>query len=98
MGRGNLRRISGDDMGSLEFMNQDGEWEKFPPQEQIDAMKELLHKINDTPPLHPEITTVCHLCNEPFPMEDIVVTGGNPVAGYTWSCPKCHAITSTGKA
>jgi len=37
-------------MGSLEFMNQDGEWEKFPPQEQIDAMKELLHKINDTPP------------------------------------------------
>jgi hypothetical protein len=79
-------------------MNQDGEWENFPKQEEIDAMKELLNQITDTPPLHPELTTVCHLCNEPFPMEEIVVTGGNPVAGYTWSCPKCHAITSTGKA
>jgi hypothetical protein len=85
-------------MGTLEFMNQDGEWEKFPPQEHIDEMKKLMHEITDTPPLSPEITTVCHLCNEPFPMEDIVVTGGNPVSGYTWSCPKCHAITSTGKA
>ena len=85
-------------MSGLEFMNQDGEWEKFPPQEQIDGMKELLHQISDTPLLHPEIQTVCHLCNEPFPMEQIVVTGGNPVAGYTWCCPKCHAITSTGKA
>lgn len=85
-------------MGSLQFMNQDGEWENFPKQEEIDAMKELLNQITDTPPLHPELRTVCHLCNEPFPMESIVVTGGNPVAGYTWSCPKCHAITSTGKA
>jgi hypothetical protein len=83
-------------MGSLEFMNQDGEWEKFPTDEEMAILK--MGAGLAAPPIHPEITTVCHLCNEPFPMEDIVVTGGNPVAGYTWSCPKCHAITSTGKA
>ena len=95
MGRGSLRKRSGD-MGSLEFMNQDGEWEKFPTDEEMMILK--MGAGLATPPVHPEITTVCHLCNEPFPMEQIVVTGGNPVAGYTWSCPKCHAVTSTGKA
>ena len=84
-------------MGTLEFMNQDGEWEKFPSDEELQMLNELL-AVSSTPAIHPEITTVCHLCNEPFPMEDIVVTGGSPVSGYTWSCPKCHAITSTGKA
>jgi hypothetical protein len=97
MAHGNLRRISGDDMGTLEFMNQDGEWEKFPSDEDLAVLAELM-TVPPHPPVHPEITTVCHLCNEPFPMEDIVVTGGSPVSGYTWSCPKCHAITSTGKA
>ena len=86
-------------MGTLEFMNQDGNWEKFPSDEDMAIMRELMNVPQiPQPPIHPEITTVCHLCNEPFPMEDIVVTGGNPVAGYTWSCPKCHAVTSTGKA
>lgn len=84
-------------MGTIEFVNQDGEWEKFPTDEELYALKELF-AVEHEPPLHPEITTVCHLCNEPFPMEEIMVTGGNPVAGFTWSCPKCHAITSTGKA
>jgi len=84
-------------MGSLEFMNQDGEWEKFPTDEEMQVLAELM-AAPPHPPVRPDITTVCHLCNEPFPMEDIVIRGGNPVAGYTWSCPKCHAITSTGKA
>ena len=86
-------------MGSLEFMNQDGEWEKFPSDEEMQILREFIQNQDDvTPPMYPQVTTVCHLCNEPFPMEQIVITGGNPVAGYTWSCPKCHAITSTGKA
>jgi Zn-finger protein len=85
-------------MGSLEFMNQDGEWEKFPSDEEMAILNELMNVTETHPPVHPEVTTVCHLCNEPFPMEEIVVTGGNITAGYTWSCPKCHAITSTGKA
>ena len=85
-------------MGHMEFMNQDGEWEKFPSDEEMKILNEARMVTKNALVMHPEITTVCHLCNEPFPMEEIVVTGGNPVAGYTWSCPKCHAITSTGKA
>jgi hypothetical protein len=84
-------------MGSLEFKNQDGDWEKFPSDEDLELIA-IMRRVNPNLPINPEITTVCHLCNEPFPMEDIVLTGGNPISGYTWSCPKCHAITSTGKA
>ena len=84
-------------MGSLEFMNQDGEWEKFPDDEQSQLIREMM-TIQEDDVIRPDITTVCHLCNEPFPMEQIMVRGGNAIAGYTWSCPKCHAITSTGKA
>jgi hypothetical protein len=98
MALGNLRRISGDDMGHIEFKNQDGEWEKFPTDEEMQILREMMNIDNTQPPMHPEITTVCHLCNEPFPVEEIVVRGGTPTQGYTWSCPRCHAITSTGKA
>lgn len=82
-------------MGHIEFKNQDGEWEKFPTDEELYVLKELTEA---TEPAHPEITTICHLCNEPFPMESIVVTGGSMATGYTWSCPKCHAVSSIGKA
>lgn len=85
-------------MGFVEFKNQDGEWEKFPTDEELYALRELMSVQPPSPAIHPEITTVCHLCNEPFPMENIVVTDGSLTSGYTWSCPKCHAITSTGKA
>ena len=94
---GNRRKRSGD-MGHMEFMNQDGEWEKFPSDEEMKILNEARMLTEQSLPMHPQITTVCHLCNEPFPIEQIKITGGNPVAGYTWSCPKCHAITSTGKA
>jgi hypothetical protein len=97
MDHGVHKRGSGD-MGQLEFMNQDGEWEKFPTDEEMAILKQVVWINETTPAIHPEITTVCHLCNEPFPMEQIVVTAGNPITGYTWCCPKCHAITSTGKA
>ena len=84
-------------MGSLQFMNQDGEWENFPTDEEIRILADARNG-RLTPALHPEITTVCHLCNEPFPVEEVMITGGSLVSGLTWSCPKCHAITSTGKA
>jgi hypothetical protein len=83
-------------MGTLEFMNQDGEWEKFPSDEEMAILKELQDVAN--PPIHPEVMTICHLCNEPFPMEQVMITGGSILTGYTWSCPKCHAVTSLGKA
>jgi hypothetical protein len=84
-------------MGQLEFMNQDGEWEKFPSDEELEILNDAKDGVL-IPAVHPEITTVCHLCNEPFPMEHLMITGGTYKHGFTWSCPKCHAITSTGKA
>ena len=78
-------------------MNQDGEWEKFPSDEEMQELKELMDMPTENP-IYPDITTVCYLCNEPFPIEAIKITGGDMLNGYTWSCPKCHAITSTGKA
>jgi len=96
MAHGANKRISGNDMGYIEFMNQDGEWEKFPSDEEMAILQQIPDIL--VPPAYPDITTVCHLCNEPFPMEEIVVTGGSTFKGYTWSCPKCHAVTSTGKA
>jgi hypothetical protein len=75
-------------------MNQDGEWEKFPTDEEMAILKELMNVTETHPPINPEVTTVCHLCNEPFPMEQIKITGGNMLKGYTWSCPKCHAVTA----
>lgn len=87
-------------MGSLEFMNQDGEWEKFPTDEEMAVISELKKVMmsSSIPMESSEVSTVCYLCNEPFPIDRIRITGGNPIIGYTWSCPKCHAITSTGKA
>lgn len=85
-------------MGTIEFKNQDGEWEKFPTDEELYQLKEGIGAVNPNPPIQPEITTICHLCNEPFPMENIVITGGSLKTGFTWSCPKCHAVSSIGKA
>ena len=84
-------------MGSLEFMNQDGEWEKFPSDEDLKLL-ESMKAANPEQPMNPEITTRCHLCNEPFPIENIVITGGTLRTGFTWSCPKCHAVSGIGKA
>ena len=54
-------------MGALEFMNQDGEWEKFPSDEDM-KMLESMKSANPEQPMSPEIVTLCHLCNEPFPI------------------------------
>ena len=85
-------------MGTLEFMNQDGEWEKFPSDEDMAYFSEGIIMVKPEPPIYPEIRTICHLCNEPFPMEQVVVTGGSLKTGFTWSCPKCHAVSGIGKA
>lgn len=75
-------------MGKLEFMNQDGEWEQFPSEEDLQYLK----RINET--VKPSgITTHCILCNAEFDISEIVITGGSINHGFTWSCPSCHAVT-----
>ena len=75
-------------MSSLQFMNQDGEWESYPDVDVLEQYK----MIRDTVKVS-GITTRCCLCNREFDVSEIVITGGSLQAGFTWSCPDCHAVT-----
>lgn len=87
MAHGGRKRINGDDMTGLEFMNQDGEWERFPTDEELIAKKEMAETLDAL-----KVRIVCHLCNEPAPTDKIhfFQTG----AALTWSCEKCHAVST----
>lgn len=87
-------------MGTLEFMNQDGEWEKFPSDEEMAIISELKESMmsKSLPMKSSEVKTICYLCNELFCIDEIRITGGSLKTGYTWSCPKCHAVSGIGKA
>lgn len=85
---GARKKTSGDLMGSLQFMNQDGEWESFPDVDVIEHYKKIRESVQAS-----GITTRCCLCNREFDVSEIVITGGSLTAGFTWSCPECHAVT-----
>jgi len=84
MDHGSNKRINGEQMSHLEFMNQDGEWEQFPTDEQL-AERERHTKFIDAL----QVRIVCHLCNEPVPKEKIVFYKIG--SSLSWSCEKCHA-------
>lgn len=88
MAHGGHKRISGNKMSGLQFMNQDGEWESFPDVDVIEHYKKIRETIKAS-----GITTRCCLCNKEFDVSEIVITGGSLAAGFTWSCPECHAVT-----
>jgi fructose-1,6-bisphosphatase len=75
-------------MGRLQFMNQDGEWESFPTEDEIYRAKEVV-EILDTF----TFTTRCCLCNETIPYKDIKVN----LMNKSWSCSKCHAVNGLTK-
>lgn len=75
-------------MSSMQFMNQDGEWETYPDVDVIEHFKTIREKVQAS-----GITTRCCLCNREFDVSEIVITGGSLAAGFTWSCPDCHAVT-----
>jgi hypothetical protein len=72
-------------MSGLQFMNQDGEWEKFPSDDVLAEQakqKELLNNL--------VVRIICNLCNEPVAKDELAfwVEG----QALTWSCRKCHAV------
>jgi hypothetical protein len=75
-------------MSSLQFMNQDGEWENFPPDDVLAEKAKHAELINAM-----QVRIICHLCNEPVPKEELAFW----VAGtaITWSCKKCHAVNDS---
>ena len=75
-------------MGSLQFMNQDGEWESFPTQDEIHRSKEVQAILEEF-----TMMTRCCLCNEAIPVSEIKVN----LINKAWSCRKCHAVNGLTK-
>jgi hypothetical protein len=74
-------------MTGLEFMNQDGEWERFPTDEELLAKKEIGETIDAL-----KVRIICHLCNEPAPTDKLVFFQLG--TSISWSCDKCHAVSA----
>jgi hypothetical protein len=75
-------------MGKLQFMNQDGEWESFPTEDEIHRSKEVQAILEEF-----TMMTRCCLCNEAIAVADIRVN----LANKAWSCKKCHAVNGLTK-
>jgi hypothetical protein len=76
-------------MTGLQFMNQDGEWESFPTDDELYAKKRKREAVLDAL----QVRILCHLCNEPVAKNELAFW----IAGrsITWSCMKCHAVNES---
>jgi hypothetical protein len=75
-------------MSGLQFMNQDGEWESFPPDHVLyekARQREMLDAL--------QVRIICHLCNEPIDRTEMAVWREGQ--SLTWSCKKCHAVNES---
>jgi hypothetical protein len=76
-------------MGYVTFLNQDGEWEEFPNEEQranLIANAALLEELG--------YKLICQLCNK-FPTRSQIA---DRYLKHEWTCEECHTINSAGKA
>jgi hypothetical protein len=76
-------------MGYIQFLNQDGEWEEFPNEEQranLRANAELLEEMG--------YKLICQLCNK-FPTRLQI---RSRYLLHEWVCEDCHTVNSAGKA
>ena len=75
-------------MSGLQFLNQDGEWEKFPTDDEL-FEKAKAREVLDAM----RVRIICHLCNEPVPKEELAFFMQG--LALTWSCKKCHAVNES---
>ena len=76
-------------MGHIEIMNQDGEWEQFPTEEQQANLREnakLLEELG--------YKLICQLCNK-FPNRTQI---RSLYLKNEWTCDKCNTVNSAGRA
>jgi hypothetical protein len=76
-------------MGHLQFLNQDGEWETFPTEEQeanLRANAKLLEELG--------YKLLCQLCNK-FPTRQQIK---DRYFKHEWTCEDCGTINSAGRA
>lgn len=76
-------------MGYVQFLNQDGEWEEFPNEEQRTNLREnakLLEELG--------YKLICQLCNK-FPNRQQI---RERYLKHEWTCSDCGTVNSAGKA
>jgi len=76
-------------MGHVTFLNQDGEWEEFPNEEQranLRANAELLEELG--------YKLICQMCNK-FPTHTQI---RQRFLKHEWTCESCGTVNSAGKA
>ena len=76
-------------MGYIQFLNQDGEWEEFPNEEQRENLRanaQLLEELG--------YKLICQLCNK-FPTRTQI---SDRYLKHEWTCSDCHTINSAGRA
>ena len=80
---------AGTKMSGLQFMNQDGEWESFPTDDELYARKRQRESVLD----NLQVRILCNLCNEPVAKDELAfwIEG----QALTWSCQKCHAVNES---
>ena len=83
-----MEATGGQIMTGLQFLNIDGEWEKFPTDEQLYEKARKLEVLNAL-----QVRVICHLCNEPIPVSEMAVWKEGQ--SITWSCMKCHAVNES---
>jgi len=76
-------------MGYIQFLNQDGEWEEFPNEEQLQAARESAHDLQKL-----GFAIICQLCNTPPTVQQIK----QRALQNEWKCDKCGTINSAGRA
>ena len=70
-------------------MNQDGEWENFPTDDELAEKAKHQELINAL-----QVRIICHLCNEPPSVFQIK----QRAMQNSWKCEKCSTINSSGRA
>ena len=76
-------------MGHIKIMNQDGEWEQFPTEEQQANLREnakLLEELG--------YKLICQLCNK-FPNRTQI---RSRYLKNEWTCEQCGTVNSAGRA
>jgi hypothetical protein len=76
-------------VGKLYFQNQDGEWEQFPTDEQLQTAQEAAKDLQEL-----GFAIICQLCNTPPTFAQIK----QRALQNEWKCEKCHTINSAGRA
>ena len=76
-------------MGHIQFLNQDGEWEQFPNEEQQANLRENAKLLEDL-----GYMLICQLCNK-FPNRQQI---RRRYLQNEWTCEECGTYNSAGKA